>query len=80
MQEKRSFKACYFVLTRFELAARYSQFAFVLTRFELAARYSQFANANSHFANVKSSILRMAFCKNNVSKVDFHNHFECILL
>ena len=39
---------------------------------------SQFANANSLFANAKSSILRMAFCKNNVSKVDFHNLFECI--
>ena len=58
----------------------------IITGFELAARYSQFANVNSLFANAKSSILRMILicCKNNVQrftkKVDFHNHFECILL
>jgi hypothetical protein len=43
----------------------------VTAGFDLAARYSQIENVNSLFANAKSSILQMAFCKNNVLKAQF---------
>jgi hypothetical protein len=45
--------------------------------FELAARYSQFANVNSQFANAKSSILRMTFCKNNVNVLKWKSSPFC---